>query len=111
MTDLAESIGVHETTVSRAIANKYVQTPHGLFSFRHFFNSGYVTDNGETLANKSVQEMVAKIIESEDSKKPVSDQSISNLLAQKNIKVARRTVAKYREELGILPTNLRREYE
>ncbi len=110
MTQVADSVGVHETTVSRAIAAKYIKTPHGLFPLKYFFTPGYNSGDGESLSNTTIKDMVAQIIESEDPSKPFSDQVVVNMLREKNIKIARRTVAKYRENLGILPTNLRRRY-
>jgi RNA polymerase sigma-54 factor len=110
MTQVADSVGVHETTVSRAIAGKYIKTPHGIFPLKYFFTPGYNSSGGESLSNTTIKDMIASIIEGENSAKPLSDQAVVNLLAEKDIKIARRTVAKYREELGILPTNLRRRY-
>jgi len=110
MSQVADVVGVHETTVSRAIANKYMRTQHGLFDFKYFFTPGYKGEDGETMSNTSVKEKIAKIIEAENTAKPLSDQQIVGFLAESGIKIARRTVAKYREELGILPTNLRRQY-
>ncbi|MBT6959011.1 MAG: RNA polymerase sigma-54 factor, partial [Opitutae bacterium] len=111
MNQVAESIDVHETTVSRAIANKYLETPHGTFPFKYFFTAGYENAAGESISNRSVKDSIAKIIEGENPVKPLSDQAIANLLAKSDIKIARRTVAKYREEIGVLPTNLRRQYD
>jgi RNA polymerase sigma-54 factor len=111
MNAIAQTVGVHETTVSRAIANKYIRTPHGVFAFKHFFTPGFTASNGEALSNKTIKDMIAHLIEHENQMKPYSDQGIVKLLQEKEIKIARRTVAKYREELGILPTNLRRRYE
>ena len=111
MTQIADIIGVHETTVSRALANKYIKTPHGVFEMKYFFTSGYQSDAGESVANTSVKEMIADIIAGEDPGKPLSDQEIVGLLDAKGLKIARRTVAKYREELGLLPSNLRRRYD
>ena len=110
MAEVAESIEVHETTVSRAIANKFLRTPHGTFPFKYFFTPGYSGKDGDTVSNTSVKESIGAIIAQEDTAKPLSDQKIVDLLAEKEIKLARRTVAKYREELGIPPTNLRRTY-
>ncbi|BET67520.1 RNA polymerase factor sigma-54 [Opitutales bacterium ASA1] len=110
MTQVAEVVGVHETTVSRAIANKYMRTPHGVFEMRYFFTSGYQSSEGESISNTSVKDMIAQLIAAEDPEKPMSDQEIVGKLAERSINIARRTVAKYREELGILPSNLRREY-
>jgi RNA polymerase sigma-54 factor len=111
MSTIAEIVGVHETTVSRAIANKYIRTPHGVFAFKYFFTPGYKSGNGESVSNKTIKDMIKQIIDEEKQIKPFSDQSIVDQLKAKDIKIARRTVAKYREELGILPTNLRRRYD
>ena len=111
MNTIAETVGVHETTVSRAIANKYIRTPHGVFAFKYFFTPGYKSGNGESISNKTIKDMISQIIDEEEPAKPFSDQSIVDQLKAKEIKIARRTVAKYREELGILPTNLRRRYD
>ncbi|MGF1484848.1 MAG: RNA polymerase factor sigma-54 [Opitutales bacterium] len=110
MSQVAERVGVHETTISRAIANKYIDTPHGIYEFKYFFTPGYTNKAGESVSNTTIKEEIADIIENENPAKPYSDQDIVRLLAEKDIKIARRTVAKYREELGILPTNLRRRY-
>ena len=110
MTQVAEIVGVHETTVSRAIANKYIQTPHGVFDTKFFFTPGYKSGGGEAISNTSVKDMIQHLVSQEDSAKPLSDQEIVTQLKEKDIKIARRTVAKYREELGILPSNLRRKY-
>lgn len=110
MSQVADVVGVHETTVSRAIANKYIDTPHGVFDMKYFFTPGYKGQDGESVSNTSVKERIAHIIEGENHAKPLSDQQIVSILAEEGIKIARRTVAKYREELGILPTNLRRQY-
>lgn len=110
MNQVAESVGVHETTVSRAIAGKYIRTPIGLFEMKFFFTPGYQGEDGTRVSNKSIKDRIAKIIESESPKKPLSDQKIVEILKSEGITIARRTVAKYREELGILPTNLRRQY-
>ena len=110
MTQVAEVVGVHETTVSRAIANKYIQTPHGVFDFKYFFTPGYQAQSGDAVSNTSVKEMINDLIAGEDRAHPLSDQELVAKLQAKGIKVARRTVAKYREELSLLPSNLRREY-
>jgi RNA polymerase sigma-54 factor len=110
MDTVARAINVHETTVSRAIANKYMRTPQGVFPFKYFFTTGYTSEEGESVSNKTVKDMVKQIIANETVTKPLSDQAVVKLLVQENIKIARRTVAKYREELGILPTHLRRRY-
>ncbi len=110
MTQIADVVGVHETTVSRAIANKFIKTPHGVFDFKFFFTPGYRAEGGDTVSNTSVKEMIADLIAGEDRSHPLSDQEIVSRLKEKGLSVARRTVAKYREELGLLSSNLRREY-
>jgi RNA polymerase sigma-54 factor len=110
MTQVADIVGVHETTVSRAIANKYIKTPHGVFDIKYFFTTGYQAESGATVSNTSVKELIADLVTVEDKSSPLSDQTIVSKLQDKGLKVARRTVAKYREELGILPSNLRRDY-
>ena len=110
MAQIADTVGVHETTVSRAIANKFVRTPHGVFDFKFFFTPGYQSDGGKSVSNTSVKEMINNIVALEDKSRPYSDQDLVKKLQEKGIKIARRTVAKYREELGLLPSNLRREY-
>lgn len=111
MTRIAEVVGVHETTVSRALANKYIKTPHGVFDFKYFFTPGYQAESGASVSNTSVKEMIADLIAIEDKASPASDQDLVAKLQEKGITIARRTVAKYREELGILPSNLRRDYK
>jgi RNA polymerase sigma-54 factor len=111
MTQIADEVGVHETTVSRAIANKYIRTPHGVFEMKYFFTPGYQADSGASVSNKSVKEIIADVIGFEDKASPLSDQEIVAKLQERGLKVARRTVAKYREELGLLPSNLRRDYK
>jgi RNA polymerase sigma-54 factor len=111
MTQIADVVGVHETTVSRAIANKFIRTPHGVFDFKYFFTPGYQAESGAAVSNTSVKEMIADLINMEDKGAPLSDQELVAKLQEKGITIARRTVAKYREELGILPSNLRRDYK
>jgi len=110
MTQIAAAVGVHETTVSRAIANKFIKTPHGVFAMKFLFTPGYQADSGASVSNKSVKEMINDLVAGEDTAKPFSDQEIVAKLQEKGINIARRTVAKYREELGLLPSNLRRDY-
>lgn len=108
MNQVAEIVGVHETTVSRAIANKYVQTPYGLFDLKYFFTPGYQTATGEVMSNTSVKDAIQDLVARESTSKPLSDQEIVKILGERGIPLARRTVAKYRAELGLLPSNLRR---
>lgn len=110
MHEVGDSLKLHETTISRAISNKFVATPHGAFPLKYFFSFGFESKDGESISNRTIKSLIAKIIQSESPQKPYSDQKIVELLAKKNIDIARRTVAKYREELGILATNLRKKY-
>jgi RNA polymerase sigma-54 factor len=107
--DVAEDIGMHESTVSRATANKYVHTPQGLFELKYFFQSGLRSGNGEDVASESVKDKIRTIISAEDQKKPFSDQHIAKLLSDDLIGIARRTVAKYREAMRIPPSSSRRQ--
>lgn len=108
--DIAEDIGMHESTISRVTNNKYVHTPQGIFELKYFFNSSVSRVGGESLASVSVKKMIHDMITSEDAKKPLADQKIVELLEEKGIQVARRTVAKYREQLGLLPSSKRKKY-
>jgi len=110
MVQVAEVVGVHETTVSRAVSNKYMETPQGVYEMKFFFTSGIKTDSGGGMSNTSVKDMVAAMFAGEDAGKPLSDQEIVKMLKEKGIVIARRTVAKYRAELNILPSNLRKVY-
>jgi RNA polymerase sigma-54 factor len=110
MAQVAEVVGVHETTVSRAVSGKYMQTPQGMFEMKFFFTAGLQTASGKDVSNASVKDMVAEIFTGEDQSKPLSDQEVVKMLGDKGIVIARRTVAKYRAELNILPSNLRKVY-
>ncbi|MES2570882.1 MAG: RNA polymerase factor sigma-54 [Verrucomicrobiota bacterium] len=110
MVQVADAVGVHETTVSRAISGKYISTPHGVFEMKYFFTPGYQTAAGESMSNTSVKGAIAELVKSEASKSPLSDKEIVEILSQRGIPIARRTVAKYRTELNILPSNMRKQY-
>lgn len=110
MVQVAEVVGVHETTVSRAVSSKYMETPHGVFEMKYFFTSGFRTDDGKDVSNTSIKDMLVDLVKAEDPHKPLSDDALVKQLSAKGIKIARRTVAKYRGELNILPSNLRRTY-
>lgn len=110
MAAVAEEIGVHETTVSRAVSNKYAETPHGVFELRRFFNAGLETDDGEELANAGVREVLREILDTESPKKPLSDQKLVAELAARGIKIARRTITKYRAIMNIPPAHLRKKF-
>ena len=104
---IAEKIGVHESTVSRVTSNKYVQTPHGMYPLRFFFSNELTTTQGEAVSAKQVKNLIQEIVDAETPTKPLSDQAISNALKAKGVLLARRTVQKYRDELGI-PTSRER---
>jgi RNA polymerase sigma-54 factor len=109
--DIANDIGMHESTVSRVTTSKYVHTPRGIFELKYFFNSGINKTDGEALASESVKEKIKELVSQEDTKNPYSDQKIVELLRQKaGLDIARRTVAKYRDILGILPSSKRKKY-
>jgi len=110
MAQIAEAVGVHETTVSRAVSGKYIDTPQGVFEMKSFFTSGLSTANGVGVSNASVKELINEMVANEDKKQPLSDEEIVKRLAEKGIMIARRTVAKYRSELNILPSHLRKQY-
>jgi RNA polymerase sigma-54 factor len=107
--DVANDIGMHESTISRVTTNKYVHTPRGIFELKFFFNSGISRVHGSDVASESVKEKVKAIIATEPPGHPFSDQKIVELLLKENINIARRTVAKYREMLGILPSSKRKK--
>ncbi len=108
--DVAETVGMHESTISRVTSNKYVHTPRGTFELKYFFNSAIKRDQQNDIASESVKEAIKSIIGGEDPKSPLSDQRIVEILGQDDIKIARRTVAKYREMLGILSSSKRKKY-
>ena len=110
MVQIADIVGVHETTVSRAISGKYMSTPHGVFEMKYFFTPGYQTAGGESMSNTSVKGVIAEMVKGEDGKNPLSDKEIVDVLKTKGIPIARRTVAKYRNELNILPSNMRKSF-
>jgi RNA polymerase sigma-54 factor len=107
--DVAEDIGMHESTVSRVTTNKYVHTPQGIYELKYFFNSGISRTDGDDLASEAVKLKIKQIISSESPQHPHSDQKIVELLRDQNIEIARRTVAKYREQLRILSSSKRRQ--
>lgn len=107
--DVADEIGVHESTVSRVTTNKYMQCPHGIFELKYFFNAAITRLNGEDLAAEAVKQIIRKLVSEENAASPLSDQDIVDSLRKKNIKIARRTIAKYREAMGILPSTQRKQ--
>jgi RNA polymerase sigma-54 factor len=106
--ELAQEIGVHESTVGRVVANKYIMTPRGVFSLKYFFHKSLSGDFGEEISSLRVKERIKKLVDSEDRKNPLSDIEIEEILARENFRIARRTVAKYRKQLKILPSHLRK---
>jgi RNA polymerase sigma-54 factor len=110
MAEVADAVGVHETTVSRAVSGKYMATPQGIFEMKYFFTPGYQTATGELLSNTSVKEAILDLVKREDGNQPLSDNEIVEILSERGIPIARRTVAKYRTELNILPSHMRRKY-
>ena len=110
MAEVAETVGVHETTVSRAVSGKYMATPQGVFEMKYFFTGGYQTATGESLSNISVKQAVLDLVKHESGSAPLSDHEIVEILSERGIPIARRTVAKYRSELNILPSHMRRKY-
>jgi RNA polymerase sigma-54 factor len=110
MVQIADAVGVHETTVSRAISGKYMSTPHGVFEMKYFFTPGYQIAGGEAMSNTSVKGAIAELVKGENAKNPLSDKEIVEILSKRGIPIARRTVAKYRNELNILPSNMRKEF-
>ncbi len=110
MQQVADKLGLHETTVSRAIANKYLQTPCGLLPFKFFFSTGYQSSDGDEISSRGVMEKIRNMIAMENPEKPLSDLQIAKMLKEEGLSVARRTVAKYREEMGIPSSHLRKEY-
>lgn len=107
--DVAEDIGMHESTISRVTTNKYVHTPQGIFELKFFFNSGITRTDGDDLASQAVKSKIKQIIGAEDARKPMSDQKIAAILKEGGIEIARRTVAKYREQMGILSSSKRKQ--
>lgn len=108
--DIADEIGIHESTVSRSINGKYLQSPRGVFEIKYFFSAGVSGSHGEGISSNSIKEFIKEIVDNEDSKCPYSDQAMVEMLAEKGISISRRTVAKYRDEMNILSSSKRRRY-
>ncbi len=108
--EVAKKVGVHESTISRTVNGKYIQTPQGLFELKYFFSSGLRSEGGGEQSSTAVCAQIKTIIEREDKHHPLSDQKIADMLHEQGIRVARRTVTKYREQIGILPAKMRRTY-
>ncbi len=110
MQQAADKLGLHETTISRAVSGKYIQTPVGLFEFKFFFSGGFQSEEGEELSAHAIKNMIREFVANEDPAKPFSDSRLSELLKERGFDVARRTVAKYREELGIQSSPMRKTF-
>ncbi len=108
--DVAQDISMHESTISRVTTNKYAFTPQGIFELKYFFNSSISRTHGEAMASASVQDKIKRIIDKENPKKPLSDDKITKILKDSDINIARRTVAKYREVLGLLSSDKRKQF-
>lgn len=108
--EVAEELEIHESTVSRAIANKYVQTPRGIFELKYFFASGVEKYSGKTASSESIKKRMEELIDNEDKSNPLTDQALTERLQEEGIKISRRTVAKYREELGIWAAGRRKRF-
>jgi len=107
---VADIVGLHESTVSRATSNKYIQTPQGVYEMKFFFSSGLSNVGGTMVSAESIKKSMQEILEMEDTKNPLNDQQVSDIFKRRGVKISRRTVAKYRDELGILPIRKRKRY-
>ncbi|HDL98368.1 MAG TPA: RNA polymerase sigma-54 factor, partial [Desulfobacteraceae bacterium] len=107
--EVAEDISMHESTISRVTSNKYAHTPQGIYELKYFFSTALTTIDGDVVSAENIKNRIRQLVENENPAKPLSDNTISELLVKENIKVARRTVAKYREQIGILPVKFRRK--
>src|SRR5205809_6019219 len=110
MVQNAEQLDVHDNNENRPISGKYMSTPQDAFEMKYFFTPGYQTATGESMSNTSVKEAILDLVKNEDGNAPLSDKEIVEILSNRGIPIARRTVAKYRTELNILPSNMRRTY-
>jgi RNA polymerase sigma-54 factor len=108
MAQIADAVGLHVTTISRAVSGKYMETPQGLFEMKYFFTPGFQNSDGNAVSNETVKGAIREMVERESTRSPLSDQDIVTELEDRGLKVARRTIAKYREQLGILPSHLRK---
>jgi RNA polymerase sigma-54 factor len=110
--DIADMVGMHISTVSRVTSNKYVQTPMGIFELKYFFPEAMGQDSlGGDISSEKIRNRIQELVDNENAKKPLSDQKLSDILSREDLKVARRTVAKYREQMKILPARLRQKYD
>lgn len=106
--EIADELELHESTVSRSTTQKFMLTPRGIYEFKHFFGSGLATESGGTCSSTAIRQLIRQLVSAEDQRKPLTDSRMAEILAQQGIVVARRTIAKYRESLRILPVNLRK---
>jgi RNA polymerase sigma-54 factor len=106
--EIADELELHESTISRSTTQKFMRTPRGIYEFKHFFGSGLATESGGTCSSTAIRELIKQLVSAEDAHKPLTDSRMSEILAQQGIVVARRTIAKYRESMRILPVNLRK---
>jgi RNA polymerase sigma-54 factor len=106
--EIADELELHESTISRSTTQKFMLTPRGIYEFKHFFGSGLATESGGTCSSTAIRELIKQLVSAEDAHKPLTDSRMSEILAQQGIVVARRTIAKYRESMRILPVNLRK---
>jgi RNA polymerase sigma-54 factor len=107
--DIAEAVSMHESTISRVTTQKYMHTPRGIYELKYFFSSHVDTDTGGECSSTAIRAIIRKLVDSENTRKPLSDSKIADVLADQGIRVARRTIAKYRESLGIAPSNERKQ--
>jgi RNA polymerase sigma-54 factor len=108
--EIADTLELHESTISRVTTQKFMRTPSGIFELKYFFGSHVATDTGGACSATAIRALIKQMISAENSKKPLSDSQISEILGQQGIMVARRTVAKYRESMQIPPVNLRKSF-
>lgn len=108
--DIAEKVGMHESTVSRVTNGKYAQTPKGVLELKYFFSTGLKTDDGDVASSKKIKARITDMVDKENKRRPLSDQEIAERLKEEGLIVARRTVAKYRDQLGVLPARMRKQY-
>ena len=108
---VASALSIHESTVSRAVNGKYIETDAGIVEMRDFFVQSISSSDGKEIANSQVKNKLKELIQNEDKKKPLSDQKLADLLANEGMEISRRTVAKYREELGILGSSKRKRFD
>jgi RNA polymerase sigma-54 factor len=106
--EIAEAVELHESTISRVTTQKFMHTPRGIFELKYFFGSHVTTETGGSASSTAIRALIRQLVSAEDGHKPLTDSQLSEILGQQGIVVARRTVAKYRESLQILPVNLRK---